>query len=247
MAPRSAASNARTRSSHSRVCSHLPTRGAKASGLVSEAVSAGDACGEDCDVGVSPPQEATTVATIRVRRVRIGRWAIASRLILSGVWARQLLSRSISRNIPTSTAGSVRSSSQSIRSSAKARDFGFTQNSPIRTARSKSGSIRTWSTAGSRSEGIQALTELLFGLLQAHGIGTLAPTSDSPGDSAPKVSLGWARVPGGRDGPARLPATYPGVHWADLDMSRLRGLVGVQGGRGDRGRAVLLDPSGRRD
>jgi hypothetical protein len=100
--------------------------------------------------------------------------------------------------------------------------------------------------AGRRSEGVEPRRELLFDLLQAHGIGTLAPTSDSP-DSAPKVSLGWARVRGGRDGPARLPATYPGVHWADLDMSRLRGLVGVQGGRGNRGRAVLLDPSTRRD
>ena len=37
--------------------------------------------------------------------------------------------RSASRKIPTSTARSVRSSSQSIRSSAKVRVFGFPQNS----------------------------------------------------------------------------------------------------------------------
>jgi hypothetical protein len=38
------------------------------------------------------------------------------------------------RNIPTSTARSVRSPSQWIRSSAKVRVFGFPQNSPIRSA-----------------------------------------------------------------------------------------------------------------
>jgi hypothetical protein len=40
-----------------------------------------------------------------------------------------------------------RSSSQSIRSSAKVRVFGFPQNSPIRSARSKSGSMRTWNSS----------------------------------------------------------------------------------------------------
>jgi hypothetical protein len=66
-------------------------------------------------------------------------------------------------------------------------------------------------------------------------------------DWAPKVSLGWARVRGGRDGAARLPATDPRGHRTNLDMSRLRGLVGVQGGRCDRGRAFLLGPSTRPD
>jgi hypothetical protein len=38
------------------------------------------------------------------------------------------------------------------------RVFGFPQNSPIRSARSKSGSIRTWSNwAGNRPEGVEAL------------------------------------------------------------------------------------------
>jgi hypothetical protein len=55
--------------------------------------------------------------------------------------------RLCSRSIPTSTARSVRSSSQSIRSSAKARLSGCLQNSPIRSARSKSGSMRTWSSS----------------------------------------------------------------------------------------------------
>jgi hypothetical protein len=41
--------------------------------------------------------------------------------------------------MPRSTARSVRSSSQSISSSAKVRFLGFPQNSPIRSARSKSG------------------------------------------------------------------------------------------------------------
>jgi hypothetical protein len=35
--------------------------------------------------------------------------------------------------------------------------------------------------AGSGTEGFEALAELLFDLLQVHGIGTLAPISDSPG------------------------------------------------------------------
>ena len=57
----------------------------------------------------------------------------------------------------TTPARSVRSSSQSISSSAKARLSGWLQNSPIRSARSKSGSSRTWSRsargAGPRASG----------------------------------------------------------------------------------------------
>jgi hypothetical protein len=56
--------------------------------------------------------------------------------------------RSISRSIPTSTARSVRSSSQSINSSAKARVCGWLQNSPIRSARSRSGRRRTFKQLG---------------------------------------------------------------------------------------------------
>ena len=51
----------------------------------------------------------------------------------------------MSRNIPTSTARRVRPSSQSINNSAKARLCGYHQNSPILSAHSKSGSMRTWS------------------------------------------------------------------------------------------------------
>jgi hypothetical protein len=53
--------------------------------------------------------------------------------------------RSISRNMPTSTARSVRSSSQSISSSANVLVLGFPQNSPTRSARSRSGSALIWS------------------------------------------------------------------------------------------------------
>jgi hypothetical protein len=67
-----------------------------------------------------------------------------------------LTSRLASRSIPTSTARSVRSSSQSIRSSAKVRVLGLPQYEPIASARSKSCPvadvqpkgvrlIRTWS------------------------------------------------------------------------------------------------------
>jgi hypothetical protein len=101
-------------------------------------------------------------------------------------------------------------------------------------------------SAEERGRGRRGARGALFDLLQVHGIGTRAPTSDPP-DWAPKVSLGWARVRGGRDGAARLPATDPRGHRTNLDMSRLRGLVGVQGGRCDRGRAFLLGPSTRPD
>jgi hypothetical protein len=40
-----------------------------------------------------------------------------------------------------------RFSSQSIKSSANVRVFGLPHNSPMRSARSKSGSIRTWSSS----------------------------------------------------------------------------------------------------
>jgi hypothetical protein len=62
-------------------------------------------------------------------------------------WVRQLLSRSISCSIPTNTARSVPSSSQSIRSSAKVRVCGVPQYAPTAWARAKSGSVRTWSSS----------------------------------------------------------------------------------------------------
>jgi hypothetical protein len=64
------------------------------------------------------------------------------------------------RSIPTSTALSVRSSSQSIRSSAKARLSGWPQNSPIRSTPSKSGEHEDVDQlgAGSGSERIETLT-----------------------------------------------------------------------------------------
>jgi hypothetical protein len=77
--------------------------------------------------------------------------------------------RSPSRSIPTSTARSVRSSSQSISSSAKARLSGYLQNSPIRSARSKSGSMRTWSSfASRRREGIETSPERRLHLVEGH-------------------------------------------------------------------------------
>jgi hypothetical protein len=62
-----------------------------------------------------------------------------------GSHPHRLLAMSLS--IPTSTALSVRSSSQSIRSSANERDCGQLQNSPIRSARSRSGSMTTRSSS----------------------------------------------------------------------------------------------------
>ena len=47
--------------------------------------------------------------------------------------------------------------------------------------------------AGSGTEGFEALVELLFDLLQVHGIGTLAPISDSPRLGA----QGFSRLGGG--------------------------------------------------
>jgi hypothetical protein len=65
------------------------------------------------------------------------------------------------RNIPTSIARSVRFGSQSISSSAKARLSGYPQNSPIRSARSKSVSTSDVEHlgAGSRPEGVEALPD----------------------------------------------------------------------------------------
>jgi hypothetical protein len=51
---------------------------------------------------------------------------------------------SASLSIATSTARSIRSSSQSVGSSAKVRPYGLLQNLPIRSARSRSGSMKTW-------------------------------------------------------------------------------------------------------
>ena len=64
---------------------------------------------------------------------------------------QRLRTRSPFRNMPTSTARSVRSSSQSISNSANVRLCGLLQNSPIRSARSKSGSMRTWRSSARRA------------------------------------------------------------------------------------------------
>ena len=50
-------------------------------------------------------------------------------------------------SIPTSTARSVRFSSQSISNSPKVRVLGFPQYAPIRSARSRSEGMRTWSSS----------------------------------------------------------------------------------------------------
>jgi hypothetical protein len=55
--------------------------------------------------------------------------------------------------MPTSTARSVGSSSQSISSSPKVRVLGFPQNSPIRSARSRSGRRRTWRSSARAADG----------------------------------------------------------------------------------------------
>jgi hypothetical protein len=75
-----------------------------------------------------------------------------------------------SLSIPTSTARSVRSSSQSISSSAKARLSGCPQNSPIRSARSKVGEHQDVEKlgAGSRPECVQALAQAALELVGAH-------------------------------------------------------------------------------
>jgi hypothetical protein len=76
--------------------------------------------------------------------------------------------RSASRNVPTSTARSVRSSSQSIKSSAKARLSGQLQNSPIpiRLAQSKSGRRGAWEEFSPCCRG-QGPQPLLEGVLEA--------------------------------------------------------------------------------
>jgi hypothetical protein len=72
--------------------------------------------------------------------------------------------------MPISTARSVRFSSQSIRSSAKVRVFGFPQNSPIRSARSKSGSIQDVEQlgAGGRAQRVEALAWPALELVGSH-------------------------------------------------------------------------------
>jgi hypothetical protein len=55
--------------------------------------------------------------------------------------------RSLELNMPKSTGRRVWSSSRSISSCAKARLRGEPQKSPIRSARSRSGSMRTWSSS----------------------------------------------------------------------------------------------------
>ena len=76
-----------------------------------------------------------------------------------------------SRSMPTSSARSVRSSSQSIGSSAKARLSGCPQNSPILSARSKSGQHQDVEQlgAGSRTQGFQAFLQPALELVGAHG------------------------------------------------------------------------------
>jgi hypothetical protein len=54
---------------------------------------------------------------------------------------------SLPRTDPDEHARTVRSSSQSIKSSPKVRVLGLPQYAPIASARSKSGSIRTWSSS----------------------------------------------------------------------------------------------------
>jgi hypothetical protein len=95
--------------------------------------------GSSSQTAISPH---TTSETTKVRRVgRINLFILPPSL--------QLLSYlpSLTRNMPTSAARRIWSSSQSIGSSAKVRVFGFPQNSPIRSARSKSGSKGTWSSS----------------------------------------------------------------------------------------------------
>jgi len=63
------------------------------------------------------------------------------------------------------------SSSRSISSSPKVRVSGCPQNSPIRSARSRSGRRRTWRSSGAsrRREGIETGSEPRFHLLEGHG------------------------------------------------------------------------------
>jgi hypothetical protein len=61
-----------------------------------------------------------------------------------------------------------------------------------RTGQSGSAEVEQLGSEG-QSEAVERFAELLFELLQVHGIGTLAPDGDSP-DSAPK---GFSRLGAG--------------------------------------------------
>ena len=97
---------------------------------------------------------------------------------------------------PTSTARSVRSSSQSISNFPKVRVLGFAQKSPIRSARSRSGSIRTWSSSARAG---------------ATGGWNAAPAI-APGRFRTTPSRRWGVLQllkrAGDDGPVRLPRPH---------------------------------------
>jgi hypothetical protein len=80
---------------------------------------------------------------------------------------------SLSRSILTSSARSVRSSSQSIKSSANVRVFGFPPelSDPVGAVEVGQHQDVEQLGTGSGAEGVEPLTELSFELLQVHGIG----------------------------------------------------------------------------
>jgi hypothetical protein len=105
---------------------------------------------------------------------------------------------SASRSLPTRTARSVRSSSQSIRSSAKARLLGFPQNlGPIEVGQHQDvEELR----AGSGTEGVEALTELGLDLLEVNADRTVAAGGDEDWLGATERG-GVDRLARLRDGP----------------------------------------------
>jgi hypothetical protein len=91
-----------------------------------------------------------------------------------------------SRSISTTTTRATRSSSRSIRISPKDRVAGLAQNSPIRAARSKSGSIRTWSSSARAAGGSASRRRRR----RSSSSGIVARRKASPGGFGPRCLTG---------------------------------------------------------